>query len=140
MKSEELRDLLANADYMHRAEMPPVPDCLLFADKLRLQQVFDNIFANSYKYADTKIETAVWLEESYLAVSIEDYGGGVDESELPLLKEKFKRGSNTKDIEGAGLGLYISDYCMERMKGRLDVENGQTGLAATVRIALCSTI
>jgi len=136
MKSGELRELLANSDYLHRAGMPPIPDCLLFADKLRLQQVFDNIFANSYKYADTKIEAAVWLEENYLAVSIEDCGGGVDESELPLLKEKFKRGSNSKGIDGAGLGLYISDYCMERMKGRLDIENGQSGLKTTVRIAL----
>lgn len=53
-------------------------------------------------------------------VSIEDCGGGVEGSELPLLKEKFKRGSNTKNIEGAGLGLYISDYCMKKMNGRLD--------------------
>ncbi len=140
MKSGELRELLANADYLHRAEMPPVPDCLLFADRLRLQQVFDNLFANSYKYADTGIEAAVWIEEKYLAVSIEDFGGGVRESELPLLKEKFKRGSNTKGAEGAGLGLYISDYCMKKMQGRLDVENGPAGLKVTVRIALGSTI
>lgn len=140
LKSEELRDLLANADYLHRADIPPIPDCLLFADKLRLQQVFDNLFANSYKYADTKIEVSVWIEETFLAVSIEDHGGGVDASELLLLKEKFKRGSNTKDIEGAGLGLYISDYCMKKMQGRLDVENGRNGLKATVWIALSSTI
>jgi len=140
LKSGELRTLLENADYLHRAEIPPVPDCLLFADKLRLQQVFDNLFANSYKYADTKIELAVWIAGSFLAVSVEDHGGGVDASELPLLKEKFRRGGNTKDIEGAGLGLYISDYCMKKMRGRLDVENGSAGLKATVRIALSSAI
>jgi signal transduction histidine kinase len=67
---------------------------------------------------------------------MEDYGGGIDEAELPLLKEKFKRGSNTKDIEGAGLGLYISDYCMKKMQGQLDIENGSAGLKVTVRIAL----
>lgn len=140
LKSEELRALLQNADYLHRAEIPLVPACMLFADKLRLQQVFDNIFANSYKYADTNINVTVCMEGKYLTVCIEDYGGGIDESELPLLKEKFKRGSNTKDIDGAGLGLYISDYCMERMRGRLDIENGQSGLKATVCIALSSTI
>ncbi len=140
LKSEELRDFLTNADYLHRAEIPPIPDCLLFADKLRLQQVFDNLFANSYKYADSKIELDVWIEESFLAVSMEDHGGGIDASELPLLKEKFRRGSNTKGIEGAGLGLYISDYCMKKMQGRLDIENGSTGLKVTVRIAFSSTI
>ncbi len=139
-KSEELRELLTGADYLHRAEIPAIDDCLLFADKLRLQQVFDNLFANSYKYADTKIEAAVRMEESFLAVSIEDHGGGVDASELPLLKEKFKRGSNAKNVEGAGLGLYISDCCMKEMHGRLDIENGSTGLKATVRMALGSRI
>ena len=135
LKSEELQGLLENADYLHRASLPPVPDCLLFADRLRLQQVFDNIFANSYKYADTKILVTVSMEENGLAVTIEDYGGGVDESELPLLKEKFKRGSNTGNIEGAGLGLYISDYCMKKMEGRLDIAKGLNGLKVTVRIA-----
>lgn len=140
MKSEELRTLLENADYLHRAVIPSVPDCLLFADRLRLQQVFDNIFANSYKYADTKINVTVGMEGNYLTVSVEDYGGGVDESELPLLKEKFKRGSNTKNIEGAGLGLYITDYCMKKMQGKLDVENGKNGLKTTVLIAISGTI
>lgn len=140
MKSGELRTLLANADYLRRAEIPAVPDCLLYADRLRLQQVFDNLFANSYKYADTEIKCAVWLAEGCLAVSIEDRGGGADASELPFLKEKFRRGSNTGGIEGAGLGLYISDYCMKKMGGRLDIENGSAGLKVTVRIAFSGTI
>ena len=136
MKSEELRALLENADYLHRAALPAIPDCLLFADRLRLQQVFDNIFANSYKYAGTKIDVAVALEEGYLTVCVEDYGGGVSEQELRHLKEKFKRGGNAKDIEGAGLGLYISDHCMREMEGRLELENGASGLKVTVWIAL----
>ncbi len=140
LKSEALGELLANADYLHRAEIPAIPDCLIFGDKLRLQQVFDNLFANSYKYADSKIDLSVWLEEAFLAVRMEDSGGGVDASELPLLKEKFKRGSNTKGIEGAGLGLYISDHFMKEMRGRLDVENGSSGLKVTVRIPLSSRI
>lgn len=140
IKSEELRTLIENADYLHRAVIPPVLDCLLFADRLRLQQVFDNIFANSYKYADTKISVGISLESKFLTISIEDHGGGIDESELPLLKEKFKRGSNTAGIDGAGLGLYICDTCMKQMRGRLEIENGETGLKATVLIALSSTI
>lgn len=140
MKSETLQVLLENADYMHRAVIPSIPECMIFADRLRLQQVFDNIFANSNKYANTEINIEISVEENYLTVSIEDCGGGVGEDELPLLKEKFKRGSNTRNIEGAGLGLYISDYCMKKMHGRLEIENGRTGLKVTVWIALSSTI
>ncbi len=140
IKSGELRELLENADYLHRAVIPPIPDGLLFADRLRLQQVFDNIFANSYKYADTKIEVTVCTKDNYLTVCVEDYGGGVAAAQLPLLKEKFRRGSNAKNIEGAGLGLYISDYCMKEMQGRLELENGLTGLRVTVWIALRNRI
>ncbi len=140
MGSQELEYILGNADYRRRAVIPAVPECLLYADRLRLQQVFDNIFANSYKYADTEIEVGVRREGDCLAVSVEDYGGGVKEGELPLLKEKFKRGENAEKIEGVGLGLFIADYFMEGMQGKLSVQNGKDGLRVTVMIALSGTI
>lgn len=136
MESMELGVLLENADYLHYAVIPDIPDCLLYADRLRLQQVFDNIFANSYKYANTKIDIAVFQEEKALSVVIEDYGGGVGSQELPFIKEKFKRADNAKKIEGAGLGLYISDCFMKEMNGELELENGSNGLKAVVRISL----
>ena len=78
----------------------------------------------------------VCRKERRLDVRIEDYGGGVSEEELPLLREKFKRGGHVEHVEGAGLGLYISDYFMGEMKGELVIENGEHGLAVTVRIPL----
>ena len=140
INSQELKIMFENADYLHRAIIPDIPDCLLYADKLRLQQVFDNIFNNSYKYANTKIDITIYIHSNCLVVGIEDYGGGVSMEELPLLKEKFKRGSNIRDIEGAGLGLYISDYFLKEMYGELVIENGQNGLKVTVIISLSGTI
>lgn len=136
MKSSEVSEMLADADYFHYAEIPAVPDCLIYADKLRLQQVFDNIFANSYKYANTKIDVKISLKNNFLQIVIEDFGGGVPNEEIPVLKEKFKRGSNAENVEGAGLGLYISDRFMTEMKGSLDIENGTHGLAAIINIKL----
>lgn len=140
INSQELKIMFENADYLHRGIIPDIPDCLLYADKLRLQQVFDNIFNNSYKYANTKIDITICRDNNCLVVGIEDYGGGVSMEELPLLKEKFKRGSNIRDIEGAGLGLYISDYFLKEMYGELVIENGQNGLKVTVIISLSGTI
>lgn len=140
MESWELQALLENADYLHQAEMPLVPECVLFADKLRLQQVFDNIFVNSYKYAGTKIQATIRQEHGRLAVSVEDQGGGVSSEELPLLKEKFRRGSNAGHIEGAGLGLYLSDHFMKEMRGELMIENGSSGLKVTAVISLSGRI
>lgn len=140
MESREIEKILKGADYLNRGIFSDIPDCLLYADGLRLQQVFDNIFMNSYKYADTEIKVSVTKEEGYLAVGIEDYGGGAVSDELPLLKEKFRRGSNAKHKEGAGLGLYLSDYFMKEMRGGLSVENGRRGLRVTVRIRLSGRI
>ena len=135
-----LAQILESADDMGRAKLPVIPDCLLYADKLRLQQVFDNIFANSYKYANTDILVSAKKEAGCLLVSIEDRGGGVKEEERPLLTEKFKRGSNAGQIEGAGLGLYISKRFLQEMGGELILENGEMGFCVTVQIAFSGTI
>lgn len=136
MESGELAELLENADYLQRATSSAIPPCLLYVDKLRLQQVLDNIFANSYKYAGTEIVVNITRESHRLVLAIEDFGGGVPDEELPLLKEKFRRGSNAGDKEGAGLGLFISDYFMKEMHGELLVENGAGGLRVSVGIPL----
>lgn len=139
MESGELAQMLENADYLHRSAVPAasaIPPCLLYADRLRLQQVLDNIYANSYKYAGTDIMLAITRESSRIVIAIEDFGGGVSPQELPFLKEKFRRGSNTGDVEGAGLGLYISDYFMRKMGGKLTVENGTCGLKVSVEVPL----
>ncbi len=137
--SRKVKTLLENADYMHRAIVPDIPECLVYADSLRLQQVFDNIFSNSYKYAKTDITVTAQKAENSIDIIIEDYGGVLPE-ELPVLKEKFKRGSNTKNTEGAGLGLYISDYFMKEMQGELNIENGKHGLKVTVTLTLSGKI
>jgi signal transduction histidine kinase len=136
VESLELKGMLESADYLHRSTIPDIPECILYADKLRLQQVFDNIYANSYKYANTAIHVEICRMDKQFAIVLEDYGGGVSEEELPFLKEKFKRGSNTNQIEGAGLGLYISNYFMEEMHGELNLQNGSNGLKVTVILEL----
>lgn len=140
IESSEIKIMLDSADYLHRANIPDMPACLILGDKLRLQQIFDNIFVNSYKYANTGIFVSAVMEQGCLAIRIEDFGGGVQSAELPLLKEKYKRGSNAEQIEGAGLGLYISDYFMKEMHGKLLVNNGKAGLCVTVVLPLSGTI
>lgn len=136
LESTVVSELICNADYLGKAEIQHIPDCIIYADKLRLQQVFDNIFANSYKYANTDICVTAKRLEDALCISVCDYGGGVSESELAVIKEKFRRGNNSGSIEGAGLGLYISDYFMGKMGGSLEISNENGGLKATVILKL----
>lgn len=132
----EIGPLLENADYQHVSQITEIPSCSINADVLRLQQVFDNIFVNSYKYAGTKIDVTATLSDKYLIIAIEDYGLGVNEKELAHLKDKYVRGSGTDKIEGAGLGLYIADYLMKMMKGALVIENGKNGFLVKVYLLI----
>ena len=132
--SDILVQIIKNSDYLNKAGSFTMPEAQIYVDKLRIQQVFDNLFMNSYKYADTDIEVECHAESGYLVVSIRDKGPGVAENELPLLREKYKRGSNSSGKDGAGLGLYLTDYFMNEMDGRLVIENAAPGLKVSVYI------
>ena len=130
--SDVISGLIGNADYLKRAGAFTIPECNVFIDKLRLQQVFDNIFMNSYKYADTPVNVNSEIAGDYLVIRIADEGPGVKEEEIPLLTEKFKRGSNANDKDGAGLGLYLANYFMEKMDGQLGLNNKEPGFEVAV--------
>ena len=69
-------------------------------------------------------------------IRISDEGPGVKPEELPLLKEKYKRGSNAESKDGAGLGLYLTNYFMVKMDGKLELKNADPGFEADVYIRL----
>lgn len=100
-----------------------VPECLVYMDKLRLQQVVDNCLNNAWKYAGTPVEVSFKEQEDGIQIKIKDSGDGVAEDELPLIMEKFYRGSNAKGKAGSGLGLYLAKTFMEQMKGDMEYYN-----------------
>ena len=130
--SKDIKKLIKNADYLNKAGDFSVLDCSVFIDKLRLQQIFDNIFTNSYKYADTEISVHTGFVDEYLVISIADKGPGVKDEELLMLKQKYKRGSNATDKDGAGLGLYLVDYFCRKMDGEFKLKNLDQGFEASV--------
>lgn len=102
------------------------PECLVIMDALRLNQVIDNVINNSYKYANTDIEVGFVDLGDSIAITIRDYGKGINKDELPLITEKFYRGKNVGGKDGSGLGLYLSKQFMEGMKGEFSCENVDT--------------
>ncbi len=103
--------------------MNTLPECLIYMDKLRLKQVIDNIVNNSYKYAGTAMEVSFKEQKAGILIEIRDFGQGVLEEELPLITEKYYRGTNGKGKSGAGLGLFLAKYFMDNMKGTLECYN-----------------
>ncbi|MDP4094218.1 MAG: HAMP domain-containing sensor histidine kinase [Bacillota bacterium] len=135
-ESTIISKLISTSDYRKLVTHEPIPECIILCDKLRLQQVFDNIISNSYKYAGTEIEISSDIEERFLVITLRDFGKGVEDDELPLVFTKFYRGRNSDKKSGSGLGLYISKYFIEQMGGEITCENLPDGFAVTVKLRI----
>jgi len=114
-----------------------VPECLIMADRLRLEQVIDNIAGNSFKYAGTALEVDFRSDEENIHVIFSDRGPGVPDEEIVMLTSKFYRGAEAEKSgkDGSGLGLYLASRFMEKMGGGLEIRNREGG-GLTVEIVI----
>lgn len=101
---------------------------LVNGDPLRLRQVFLNLLDNAAKYArdGKKIIVTITSDEKYVIVSIRDFGSGIPEDEINLVKNKFYKGSNSKE-RGSGIGLAVCDEIVRYHGGELILENAEGG-------------
>ena len=106
------------------------PDFTAFVDvdRNRLIQVCENIINNAEKYAKTQIDIFFTQEEENIVLHFRDYGGGIPDENMPFVFDKFYRGSNCGSEQGSGLGLYIVKYIVEKMGGRVLLQNHKDGL------------
>ncbi len=117
---EMFENLKYYGDIIIENEISP---CLIYMDKLRLEQVIDNIVNNSFKYAKTPVRISFGERAEGISIMIRDEGPGTVPEELALVTEKFYRGSNAKGESGSGLGLYLAKNFMEQMKGGMECFN-----------------
>ena len=110
-----------------------IPQCLVYMDKLRLNQVIDNIINNSYKYAGGEVQVTFGEEEGGISISIRDFGLGVPEEDMALITEKYYRGDNAKGKNGSGLGLYLAKLFIEGMDGGFECYN-DNGFVAVIHL------
>ena len=96
-------------------------------DPMRLRQVFLNILDNAAKHGSEGklIETAIYYVDETVIIKIRDYGPGIPEDELPLVKKKFYKGSSK--ARGSGIGLAVCDEIVEMHGGTLTLENAENG-------------
>ena len=61
-----------------------------------------------------------------MIISIRDFGSGIPEDEIDLVKNKFYKGSNSKE-RGSGIGLAVCDEIVRYHGGELILENAEGG-------------
>lgn len=110
-------------------QMETLDNLLLHADIDRLYEAFGNIMENAYKYGDgRRIDVFFTKEEQFLLIHIFNTGTPLPESELSHIFESFFRGSNIKENQGNGLGLYICNEIMRKMMGDIYVKGKEEGM------------
>jgi signal transduction histidine kinase len=134
--SQILYELIKTSDYQNKVNDFNIVESFIYADVIRLQQVIDNIFSNSYKYANTNIDIYTKIEDDYLVLEIKDYGDSIDDLDIPLIVEKYKRGKNAINKDGVGLGLYISKQFIEAMNGILEIKNDKPGFRVIIKLRI----
>lgn len=102
------------------------PAFYAFADADHVREVVSNLIENAIKYTkEGEVTIDIKGDESHVRVLVKDSGIGIPAEDIPHLFQKFYRvdNSDTREIGGTGLGLYLSRRLVEAMNGRLSVES-----------------
>ncbi len=93
-----------------------------------LQEIMDNLLENAIKY--TPKGGSVWVnvrgDGDRVLINVTDTGIGISADDIQHIFQKFYRADNsdTREIGGTGLGLYLTKQRVEAMGGKIWVESG----------------
>lgn len=115
-----------------------ISECLVKGDRNRMVEVLQNIMENAIKYGDgRRIRISFGEEEDCTLIQIENTGCRLKKEELPNLFDSFYRGSNSADMKGNGLGLYICKTLMRKMEGEIFATMKEDVFCVTVVVRKC---
>ncbi len=116
----------------------------LLIDGIRMEKVMVNLLSNAIKNTSTggHIEVIVKDLDKEVEVAIIDDGIGIHPEEMAHLFKKFgkipdqARAQGESDIQGPGLGLYISSQIIEKHGGKMRVDSPGRGKGASFAFRL----
>ena len=110
-----------------------------FSDADFVEEIVSNLIENAIKYtpAGKSVRVNVQGDGKRAVISVIDTGIGISSDDLPHLFQKFYRADNsdTREIGGTGLGLYIVKQRAEAMGGKVWAES-VFGSGSTFSVAL----
>ena len=133
MYGSRLQQETIRLEYLENDEDIPEIPC----DPSRMRQVFLNILDNAAKHGGEggKITAEIHTDGEFVVVGIRDFGPGIAEEELPLIKKKFYKGSSK--ARGNGIGLAVCEEIVTMHGGTLDIGNAEGGgTLVTIRLPI----
>ena len=115
-------------------------DIVLWHNEKWTSEALENILENAVKYSDKggKITISLHKYEMYTAISIIDNGRGIKKEEQIKIFHRFYRSPDVEDVEGSGIGLYLSKLIVEKENGYITVESQyKKGTKFTVLLQNC---
>ena len=117
----------------------------LYADQLRLNQIYINLLSNAIKYTEPggKVSVDMKEEESNkegcvkLTYIVSDTGIGMSPEFMAHLYQPFSRQTDSRvnSIQGTGLGLAITKQMVDLMQGTIECQSEQ-GKGTTFTVVL----
>lgn len=109
-----------------------------YSDPLRLGMIFNNLISNAVRYRDPQktdsfLRIHIKGKDDVAHITFEDNGQGIAEKHLKRIFEMFFRGNQKS--EGSGIGLYIVNEALERLKGHIKVESRE-GIGTTFHLTI----
>ena len=117
----------------------------LYADQLRLNQIYINILSNAIKYTEANGSVTVDMKEEEsekegyvkLTYRVADTGIGMSKEYMATMYQPFSRQTDSRvnKIQGTGLGLAITKQMVDLMEGTIECES-EPGKGTTFTVTL----
>ena len=125
-KAKEKGLTLAFMPSAHEGARTILPMFFANVDPDHLQEILSNLIDNAIKYTlKGSVTVGVTGDANNVTISVEDSGIGIPPEDLPHMFQKFYRvdNSDTREVGGTGLGLYISRRLTEGNGGNISVSS-----------------
>ena len=136
--AEEAVSLFRSMSPYHQFDLACTGLTTLRADATRLEQVLNNLIGNAVKYSPqgSQVHVTVVGGDDSLSIAVSDEGPGISPTLQRQIFRPFTRGpSEHEEVEGIGLGLYVSKRILEAHGGSIEVLSAD-GRGATFQATL----
>ena len=96
------------------------------SDPIKFRQIVLNLMSNAAKFTDKgEITASVEAEDDLIVISVDDTGPGIKKDDLDKLFTAFGQieDAKTKRHEGTGLGLTVTKYLVNLLRGQIWLES-----------------
>jgi PAS domain S-box-containing protein len=105
-------------------------------DRMRLEQVLNNLLSNALKYGRGKpVEVRARAEDGLAVLEVQDRGIGIAPADQQRIFERWGRAVSARNYGGLGLGLWIAAQIVAAMRGSITVTSAP-GQGATFQVSL----